>query len=83
LVALFFFTLGTFFCAIAPDFALLLVGRSVQGIGGGGIITMGQVIFCDIVPLRVRPKYFSMVLGSWAIGMYLSTHFPQHYKAID
>lgn len=27
-----------------------------------------EVNFCDIVPLRQRPKYFSMVLGSWSIG---------------
>jgi len=29
---------------------------------------MTQVIFCDMVPLRQRPHYFSMVLGSWSIG---------------
>lgn len=46
----------------------MLVGRSIQGIGGGGIITLSQVIFCDIVPLRLRPKYFAMVLLSWSIG---------------
>lgn len=50
---------------------MLLAGRGVQGIGGGGVITMAQVIFCDIVPLRVRPKYFSMVLGCWAIGTFV------------
>ncbi|ORY14390.1 major facilitator superfamily-domain-containing protein [Clohesyomyces aquaticus] len=66
--ALFLFTVGSILCAIANDFTVLLVGRSVQGIGGGGIVTLGQVIFCDIVPLRQRPKYFAMVLGSWAIG---------------
>jgi MFS family permease len=49
----------------------LFVGRSIQGIGGGGIITLGQVIFSDIVPLRQRPKYFTFVLGAWAIGMLL------------
>jgi MFS family permease len=45
-----------------------LAGRSIQGIGGGGIISMGQVVYADIVPLRQRPKYFAMVLGAWAIG---------------
>lgn len=46
----------------------MLTGRTIQGIGGGGIITITQVIFCDIVPLRFRPKYFAMVLLSWSIG---------------
>jgi len=47
---------------------MLLAGRSIQGVGGGGIICLTQVIFCDIVPLRQRPKYFPLVLGSWSIG---------------
>ncbi|KAH7308938.1 major facilitator superfamily domain-containing protein [Stachybotrys elegans] len=69
LVSIFFFTLGTLICApIAHDMTTFLAGRSIQGIGGGGIISMGQVVYADIVPLRQRPKYFAMVLGAWAIG---------------
>jgi MFS family permease len=30
-----------------------------------------QVIFADIIPLRQRPKYFSVVLGAWAVGSVL------------
>ncbi|KAK4040810.1 major facilitator superfamily domain-containing protein [Parachaetomium inaequale] len=66
------FTLGTLLCApVAKDFTVFFVGRAIQGIGGGGIITMGQVIFADIVPLRQRPKYFSIVLAAWALGSVL------------
>lgn len=46
----------------------MLTGRCLQGIGGGGIIAMTQAIFCDMIPLRQQPKYFSMVLSSWSIG---------------
>ncbi|KAF2264137.1 MFS general substrate transporter [Lojkania enalia] len=62
-----FFTIGSILCAVANDFQVLLAGRSIQGIGGGGIITLSQVIYCDFVPLRQRPKYFAMVLGAWSI----------------
>jgi len=72
LVSMLFFTLGTVFCApIAKDFTVFFVGRSVQGVGGGGIIAMAQVIFADMVPLRQRPKYFSFVLAAWALGSVL------------
>jgi MFS family permease len=37
-------------------------------LGGGGIISLTSIIFCDIVPLRQRPTYFAAVLASWAIG---------------
>lgn len=63
-----FFTGGTVFCAAAGGFGIMLAGRCLQGIGGGGIIAMTQAIFCDMIPLRQQPKYFSMVLGSWSIG---------------
>ncbi|KAF1832677.1 MFS general substrate transporter [Decorospora gaudefroyi] len=68
LVTLLFFTVGTILCSVANDFTTLLTGRCIQGVGGGGIITLTQVIFCDIVPLRQRPKYFAIVLGAWSIG---------------
>ncbi|CAN9388439.1 unnamed protein product [Alternaria alternata] len=68
ITSLLFFTTGTILCSVADNFTTLLGGRCIQGIGGGGIITLTQVIFCDIVPLRQRPKYFSMVLGCWSIG---------------
>lgn len=71
-VSVMFFTLGTALCApAAKGFGVFFVGRSVQGIGGGGIITMGQVIFADIIPLRQRPRYFSLILAAWALGTVL------------
>ena len=68
LPSLLLFTAGTAGCCAAHGFTLMLVGRCVQGVGGGGIITSSQIIFTDIVPLRQRPKYFSVVLGAWALG---------------
>jgi MFS family permease len=47
---------------------VLLVGRVLQGIGGAGILPMTQIVLCDIVPLRVRPKYESVAQLAWAIG---------------
>jgi MFS family permease len=31
-----------------------LVGRSIQGIGGGGILALGEILVTDLVPLAVR-----------------------------
>ncbi|KAF1925253.1 MFS general substrate transporter [Didymella exigua CBS 183.55] len=75
LLSLVFFTFGTILCSVAHNFTVLLTGRSVQGIGSGGIIIVTQVIFCDIVPLRQRPKYFAMVLGAWSIGSIVGSVF--------
>ena len=66
--SLVFFAVGTIICSTAHTFGRLLIGRSIQGIGGGGIIVLSLVIFTDIVPLRYRPKYYGIVQGAWAIG---------------
>jgi MFS family permease len=68
IVSIVLFSFGTALCAVAYNFAVMLVGRCVQGIGGGGIIALTQVIFCNMVPLRQRLQYFSMVLGAWSVG---------------
>ncbi|KAI1185530.1 major facilitator superfamily transporter [Nemania serpens] len=65
------FTLGTVLCAVAHSVGTLLVGRSIQGIGGGGIHGLGLVIQTDIVPLRWRPKWYGVTLGFWALGLAL------------
>lgn len=56
-----FFTIGTILCCLAQDLAVLLAGRVLQGVGGGGIMVLSLVIFTDMVPLRWRPKWYSFV----------------------
>ncbi|ETS85295.1 hypothetical protein PFICI_03320 [Pestalotiopsis fici W106-1] len=68
IAALSFFTVGTLLCCLAHGIVLMLVGRSLQGVGGGGIIVLSLVVFTDIVPLRYRPKWYGTVLGAWALG---------------
>ncbi|KAF2458812.1 major facilitator superfamily domain-containing protein [Lineolata rhizophorae] len=62
------FSMGTLFCSFAHAIEFMLVGRAVQGIGGGGIVSMTLIILTDIVPLRQRPRYIGYVQGAWAIG---------------
>lgn len=48
---------------------MLLAGRVIQGIGGGGLICLAQIVFADIVPLRQRPRFFALILVAWALGL--------------
>jgi MFS family permease len=68
LAALVLFTIGAVIASLANNSAVLLVGRSVQGIGGGGIVSLTYVITTDIVTLRERGKWFSLISLQWAIG---------------
>ncbi|TAQ90376.1 hypothetical protein B7494_g1327 [Chlorociboria aeruginascens] len=62
------FTAGIIVSARAQDFTTMLVGRTIQGMGGGGIILMNDLLIADLVPLRLRGKYFGVIGGIWTIG---------------
>ncbi|KAI4135148.1 MAG: hypothetical protein LQ347_000909 [Umbilicaria vellea] len=68
LVALAFFLAGAVVAAVAHDFAILLVGRSLQGVGGGGLIALVEIVVTDLVPLRLRGKWIGVVTGTWSLG---------------
>lgn len=66
--ALVLFTGGSLICCLAGDFRVLLTGRAMQGIGGGGVIVMNLIIMTDVIPLRFRPKYNGVSQVAWALG---------------
>ncbi|KAI9852378.1 MAG: hypothetical protein M1838_000900 [Thelocarpon superellum] len=68
LTAIVLFAVGAIIAALANNFGVLLVGRSLQGIGGGGIIVLTDVIVTDLIPLRLRGQWFGFISMMWAIG---------------
>ena len=62
------FLIGAVAAATANNFTVILISRSIQGIGGGGIICLTEMVITDMVPLRQRGNYFSIMSGMWAIG---------------
>ena len=68
LVAVSLFALGSGIAAGARDPAMLIAGRTIQGLGTGGIYVLLDVVCCDLVPLRQRGKYLGYMLSAAAIG---------------
>lgn len=46
----------------------MLLGRTIQGVGGGGVILLNDIIITDLVPMRLRGAYFGVIGGVWALG---------------
>jgi len=64
------FMVGSALCALAPGMIPLILARALQGLGGGGLLTMGQTIIADVVSPRERGRYagyFAMVWGSASV----------------
>lgn len=50
------------------SFAMVVLGRFITGIGGGGLATLGTITMSDIVPLRKRGMYQGMTNIFYGIG---------------
>jgi EmrB/QacA subfamily drug resistance transporter len=57
LAALALFTVASLACALAPTLWLLVAARALQGMGGGGLMTLSQALISEHVPPRERARF--------------------------
>ena len=70
LLAIVIFIVGSLACALAPTIWILVLGRGLQGLGGGGLLPLAQTVIADILSPRERPiaqSYTSVVFMSASI----------------
>ena len=58
LISLSMYMLGSIVCALAPNMFVLILGRVLHGLGGGGLTSTGMVVLGDIAVPRDRGKYY-------------------------
>lgn len=51
------FLVGSTIAGAAQSMPMLIAGRGVQGLGGGGLISMAMIVIGDIIPPRERGRY--------------------------
>src|SRR5262245_17569009 len=71
LVALGIFAAGSLACGAAQSFGQLVAARVLQGIGGGGLMTLSQALIGELVVPRERVRYqawFALVFTSSSIA---------------
>ncbi|UOC13478.1 DHA2 family efflux MFS transporter permease subunit [Staphylococcus agnetis] len=68
LVAMVVFTLGSFVCAIAWSFPVMMTGRVFQAIGAGVLMPLGTNVFMTIFP----PQKRGMAMGILGVAMILA-----------
>ncbi|KAI9669406.1 MAG: hypothetical protein M1831_000442 [Alyxoria varia] len=62
------FFIGSLIAALAVDAAMLIVGRVIQGIGGGGLISLVSICIGDLFSPRRRGTYYGIIGAVWAIA---------------
>jgi EmrB/QacA subfamily drug resistance transporter len=68
LVAIGLFIAGSVVSAAAPTMAALIAGRTLQGIGGGGIVPLTQTTIADMITPRERGRYQAYMGTSWIVA---------------
>jgi EmrB/QacA subfamily drug resistance transporter len=67
IIALSIFFVGSAIAVIANSFSILVLGRSIQGLGAGGLFSLAFAVIADLVPPRERGRYtlfFVAIFGS-------------------
>ena len=82
LVALVVFVIASLLCALSPSVVALSIARLLQGLGGGGLMTLSQALIGEALPPRERGRfqgylaavYMSASTFGPVVGGYLTQH---------
>ncbi|KAJ7779218.1 major facilitator superfamily domain-containing protein [Mycena metata] len=64
------FGIGSVLSGAAQNMPMLIAGRTIQGIGGGGILTLTEIVTADLVPLAERGTYQGLIAMVWALASF-------------
>jgi MFS family permease len=70
-VALALFFVGAIVFAVADNMATVIAGRVLQGLGGGGLDVLSEVIVTDMTTMKERPLWVGLLAFPMAIGSIL------------
>ena len=62
-IALAIFMCASVLCAVAQTIEMLTAARIVQGLGGGGLMTLSQALIGETIPPRERGRYQGYLAG--------------------
>jgi MFS family permease len=71
LMAIGFFVLGTLLCAAAPSMPVLLLGRALQGGGGGLVAGLGYALIRSTLPSTLWARASALSSAMWGVGTFL------------
>lgn len=63
------FAIGCMLCATSKSLPTLILGRTIAGVGGGGMQTLTSICISDLVSLKDRGLYQGYISVSWQMGV--------------
>lgn len=68
LIATLLFFIGSLLCAIAPIMETMLVGRFIQGLGGGILFALSYAMVNIVYDQALWPRAMALISGMWGVA---------------
>lgn len=83
LIAIVFFTVGSVLCGMAGSIYELAAYRAVQGLGGGGLMSLAITIIADITSPRERGRYTGYFMAVFGLSSVLGPVIGGFFAGLD
>jgi MFS family permease len=65
------FAAGSLLIAVSPTFWSVLLGRAIQGMGGGGVIPTASAVIADLFPSKERGRALGLIGATYGMAFVL------------
>jgi EmrB/QacA subfamily drug resistance transporter len=67
-IGIFVFLIGATIAGLAQSMGVLIGGRTIQGLGGGGLIVVSMAVVADVLPARQRGQVQGLMGGVFGVS---------------
>lgn len=64
------FSIGALVCALAPSIYILLIGRFIQGIGGGLLFALSYAMVSIVFEEKLWPRAMALISAMWGVSAF-------------
>jgi MFS family permease len=64
------YAIGCVVCAVAPEISIMLLGRLLQGVGGGSILALTYVSLNRLFPHEMIPRLIALISVVWSVSAF-------------
>ncbi|OOF90580.1 hypothetical protein ASPCADRAFT_519135 [Aspergillus carbonarius ITEM 5010] len=68
LSAILIFAIGSLLAALSTTMPMLITGRAIQGLAGGGLMSLVNIVISDLFSMRHRALYISATALVWVLA---------------
>lgn len=76
------FWVGSLLAGVSVTMGMLIVGRAIQGIGGGGILILVNICISDLFSMRKRGQFLGIISLVWALAGGFGPGKPSYTPAV-